>query len=111
MLRQIHIAAFDRVKVDVNRLPPPRRLGFDPPRMTTFLPNPVLALDLMRPLQQRQYRQHWRRAALLQLGDDLLGGVSLKTQHVPVQIRRSGDQVQVIFQAHLTVKLKPAAAP
>lgn len=54
MLRYIHITAFDRIAVYLIQLLPHQRLGFDQLRMANFLPDLILAFNLMRPPQQRQ---------------------------------------------------------
>jgi hypothetical protein len=36
--------------------------------------------------------------------------ISLKALYISAQIQQSSDQMQVIFQDHVTVQLKPAAA-
>ena len=103
----IHIAPLHRIQVDVVQLLPHHLLVRDLLRMASFLPELILALGLVVPLVHRELTQERFRVALGEELENRPGCKAFEPLHRAAQIRGRGDQVQVIFENHKTVKREP----
>jgi hypothetical protein len=78
MLREVHIAALHRVVVDVIQLLSHHGILFDALRVTYFLPELMLGLVLVVPLEHGQQLQQSAGVACLQVIDNATGGIGLE---------------------------------
>lgn len=72
--------------------------------MYAFLPELEVAVPFMRGFGKMQALQQAFGFLLLEVVDDPACGVGFEASDALVQVRRLGDEMQVIFQNYLTVE-------
>ena len=102
----INVASFDGIIVYVLQFLKHHLIALDLLGHAPFLPNLIIALGLVPPLQRPKLAEKYLGTLGFQQVDDLSGRVHFETFYGVRQLWCGGNQVQVILQDHVGVQPK-----